>query len=91
LIGELGCSYLDVLLIHWPGIAGCKPEDPKNAQVRLETYRALEELVDKKLIKGIGVSNFLKRHLEHLLANTKIKPVLNQIEIHPLGWDVPTV
>jgi hypothetical protein len=32
-------------LIHWPGVAGLKPEDSKNAIIRLETYRALEELL----------------------------------------------
>jgi diketogulonate reductase-like aldo/keto reductase len=57
----------------------------------LETYRALEELQAKGLVKNIGVSNFLKRHLEHLLKNVKVVPAVNQIEAHPLGWDVPTV
>ncbi len=38
-------------------------------------------------MRDIGVSNFLKHHLEHLLANCKEKPVLNQIELHPLCYD----
>ena len=68
---------MDCLLILWPGVGGLKTDDPKNASVRLETYRALEELHKMGLIKNIGVSNFTMRHLEHLLKNINIKPVLN--------------
>ena len=91
ILNELGMDYLDLLLIHWPGVAGLQPVDQNNAKIRLETYRAMEDLMSQGLVKNIGVSNFLKKHLEHLLTNVKIRPVINQIEVHPLGWDVPTI
>jgi len=47
----------------------------------------LEDLKKQGKVKDIGVSNFLKRHLEHLLQNCKEKPVLDQFEIHPLLFE----
>jgi len=77
---------LDLLLIHWPGVSKLKVDDPKNAQIRLETWKALTELKQEGKVKDIGVSNFMKRHLEHLLKNTHEVPVINQIEAHPMLW-----
>ncbi|CAK90783.1 unnamed protein product (macronuclear) [Paramecium tetraurelia] len=91
ILQDLDTTYLDLLLIHWPGSAGNKPNSPENATVRLQTYKALEQLFQEGKIKNIGVSNFLKHHLEHLLQHCKIKPVINQIEVHPLCWDQATV
>mgnify|MGYP002775514347 CR=1 FL=1 len=45
----------------------------------LDTWKAMEELVNKKLTKSIGISNFNKRQMERLLANCKIPPVTNQV------------
>lgn len=87
----LGTDYLDLLIIHWPGVGGNKPEDHKNAEIRLETWRALEKLKELGKVKDIGVSNFLKRHLEHLLENSKTIPVINQFEIHPFCYDLETI
>ncbi|MFD4815938.1 aldo/keto reductase [Peribacillus butanolivorans] len=70
---RLGLEYLDLYLIHWPG-----------KDKYLETWKALEKLYNEGKVKSIGVSNFHVRHLEKLLANSEIKPVVNQIELHPL-------
>lgn len=48
-----------------------------------ETWKAMEGLVEKGLVKSIGVSNFTTTMLLDLLTYAKIKPVMNQIELHP--------
>ena len=88
---SLNTEYLDLLIIHWPGVGGTKPEEQKNAEIRLETWKALEKLKEMGKVKDIGVSNFLVKHLEHLLANTKTVPVINQFEIHPFCYDLETI
>ncbi|MFD6209430.1 aldo/keto reductase [Peribacillus sp. NPDC060253] len=70
---RLGLEYLDLYLIHWPG-----------KDKYLETWKALEKLYKDGKVKSIGVSNFHVHHLENLLANCEVKPVVNQIELHPL-------
>lgn len=84
MLARLKINYLDCVLIHWPGVSKLKSSDPKCAEVRLETWKSLIELKSKGLVRHIGVSNFYKIHLEHLLANSKVIPEMNQIEIHPL-------
>jgi len=77
---DLQTDYLDLYLIHWPRpIAFRDNWEEANAQ----TWRAFEELYNAGKIKTIGVSNFLPKHLEALLTTAKIKPMVNQIEIHP--------
>lgn len=77
---RLQMDYLDLYLIHWPrgeeGDADWKEKD-------LDTWRALEELCESGKVKGIGLSNFLPHHTEHILKNCHIKPVVDQLEIHP--------
>ncbi|KWW16612.1 glyoxal reductase [Peribacillus simplex] len=70
---RLGLEYLDLYLIHWPG-----------KDKYLDTWKALEKLYKDGKVKSIGVSNFHVHHLENLLANCEVKPVVNQIELHPL-------
>lgn len=48
----------------------------------LETWRAMEELVNAGKIKAIGLSNFLPHHLDNILEHCRIKPVVNQLELH---------
>ncbi|AMM95386.1 glyoxal reductase [Peribacillus simplex] len=72
-LNRLGLEYLDLYLIHWPG-----------KDKYLETWKALEKLYKDGKVKSIGVSNFHVHHLENLLANSEVKPVVNQIELHPL-------
>jgi len=49
----------------------------------VETYQALEECVDEGLIRNIGLSNFNHRQVQRVVANSRIKPLVNQLEIHP--------
>ena len=76
----LRTDYLDLYLIHWP-------HDPKYfdnwEEMNLETWRAFEELYESGAIKAIGVSNFRPRHLENIMKNAKIMPMVDQVEIHP--------
>ncbi|MEH6986491.1 aldo/keto reductase [Cytobacillus firmus] len=69
---KMGLEYLDLYLIHWP-VEG----------KYTETWRALEDLYKEGKIKAIGVSNFQISHLENLLKAAEVKPMINQIELHP--------
>lgn len=84
-LSRLGLGYLDLYLLHWPlqwrkGTFGC--ED--NTYDVFDTWKEMERLVQLKLVKSIGVSNFSKNELLALCKNARIKPVVNQIECHPL-------
>lgn len=70
---KLDLDYLDLYLIHWPG----------TNYAYKEAWKAMEDLYKAGKVKAIGVSNFQKHHLEELLSYAEIKPVLNQIELHP--------
>ena len=87
-------GYLDCMLLLWPGSFGAKKledSDPQNIQNRHECWKVLEEKVEQKLLKGAGVSNFQTRHLEALMSFSDLKPILNQIECHPLYIDEDTI
>lgn len=73
-------DYIDIYLVHWPG------EDKY-----VDTYKALEDLYEKNLIKAIGVCNFKIHHLKTLMDKTDITPAINQIEIHPLMSQKETI
>ncbi|CAG8503752.1 4904_t:CDS:2 [Cetraspora pellucida] len=74
-LSKLQTSYLDLLLIHSP-----RP----GSQKRIESYRALQELVKRGKVKNIGVSNYCIKHLKELMdTNPEIMPVVNQLEVHP--------
>ncbi|HCE4425195.1 TPA: aldo/keto reductase [Staphylococcus aureus] len=73
-IENLQTNYLDLFLIHWP----CEADG-----LFLETYKAMEELYEQGKVKAIGVCNFNVHHLEKLMAQSSIKPMVNQIEVHP--------
>jgi 2,5-diketo-D-gluconate reductase A len=73
-LSSLGLEYVDLYLIHWPLPA-------KDRYV--ETWRALERILSDGRAKSIGVSNFQPHHLERLFAETDVRPVVNQIELHP--------
>jgi methylglyoxal/glyoxal reductase len=71
-LNKLGLEYLDLYLIHWPGKNKFK-----------ETWKALEKLYKDGRVRAIGVSNFKIHHLEELLKDAEIKPMVNQVEYHP--------
>ncbi|WP_325004399.1 aldo/keto reductase [Intrasporangium sp.] len=71
---HLGVDVLDLYLIHWP---------VPSAGRYLETWQALEGLQQQGLTRAIGVSNFTRTHLERLLAQSDVKPAVNQVELHP--------
>ncbi|MFC9424470.1 aldo/keto reductase [Streptomyces sp. NPDC056987] len=73
-LGKLGLDHVDLYLIHWPTPAADKYVD---------TYKAFEKILADGRARSIGVSNFLPEHLERLLGETSVVPVLNQIELHP--------
>ena len=77
---RLGTDYLDLFLIHWPEVEG--HEDDWETD-NIETWRALEEAYEAGKLKAIGVSNFKVKHLENLLPNCRITPMVNQIRLHP--------
>ncbi len=77
---KLKVKYLDLYLIHWPAN---QKQFQEAEQINRDTWRALETLHQEGKINMIGVSNFLPHHLEALLNVAKIKPMVNQIEIHP--------
>ncbi|NIZ90106.1 aldo/keto reductase [Kineococcus rubinsiae] len=72
-MAKLQLEYLDLYLIHWPGLA----DD------YVETWQVLEELQREGRIRSIGVSNFQKTHLRKLFDETGIVPSVNQVEQHP--------
>jgi diketogulonate reductase-like aldo/keto reductase len=69
---RLGLEKLDLYLLHWP-VRG----------KRLDAWRALEELYADGRVRAIGVSNFMVRHLDELLARAEVMPLVNQIEVSP--------
>lgn len=89
-LSDLQLDYLDLYLMHW-GIAFKAGKDLQPVRVLQtlepvsiqETWGAMEKLVKIGLVKSIGVSNFTTMMIVDLLTSTKIKPVMNQIELHP--------
>ncbi|KAH7488322.1 hypothetical protein PRIC1_007560 [Phytophthora ramorum] len=77
----IGCGYIDLFLLH-------QPFDPK---LRADTWRALEDLQAEGILRDIGVSNFGEPHLAKLAETWRVKPAVNQIELHPWLTRVPLV
>lgn len=69
-------GYIDLVLIHSP---------LTNKEKRLGTWKALQEAVAEGTIKSIGVSNYNTHHIDEILQwdGLKVKPAVNQIELHP--------
>lgn len=77
---DLQLDYLDLYLIHWP--RPVKYHD-NYIEKNIESWKAMEDLYKQGKIKAIGVSNFKIHHLEEIMQNCEIKPMVNQIEFHP--------
>lgn len=72
-LAKLG-SPIDLMLVHWPGASKVDASSERNAELRLQTWRVLEDLHRQGRLRAIGVSNYGVRHLEELLAVADIKP-----------------
>ncbi|KAJ4386142.1 Glycerol 2-dehydrogenase (NADP(+)) [Gnomoniopsis smithogilvyi] len=93
---KLGLDYVDLFLVHWP-IAAERTDDYQvkigsdgkyiiNKELTENpepTWRAMEELYESKKARAIGVSNWTIEGLKKLQTFAKVKPTVNQIEIHP--------
>lgn len=80
-LSDLKIKYLDLYLMHW-GIALDEKGNLLKVSIQ-QTWTAMERLVKKGLVKSIGVSNFTAIMIVDLLTYAKIKPVMNQVELHP--------
>lgn len=87
---KLGVEYLDLYLIHWPGPWNLRTKF-SNRELRANTWRQMERLLEDGLCRSIGVSNFLEHHTKDLLDDTNIIPAVNQIEINPLQFPVKLI
>ena len=80
---KLQLDYVDLLLVHWP-LGATDKETKKITQTPLyQTWAEFEECCNKGLCKSIGVSNFGVQLLLDMFTYCKIRPAVNQIEIHP--------
>ncbi|XP_060801785.1 aldo-keto reductase AKR2E4 isoform X2 [Amyelois transitella] len=77
---RLNLDYVDQVLMHWP--MSISPDGIDEKIDYLETWKGLEKVLDMGLAKSIGVSNFNVEQLKRLLANCKVPPVVNQVEIN---------
>lgn len=90
---DLGLDYLDLYLVHWPFPNYHAPGvsvDSRDPHARpyihdayMRTWRGLERLVERGLVKHIGTSNMTISKLDRLLADAEIRPVANELELHP--------
>jgi 2,5-diketo-D-gluconate reductase A len=70
----LGLDEVDLYLIHWP---------IPSADLYVETWRALIRLHEEGRARSIGVSNFHPAHIQRLIDETGVAPVIDQVELHP--------
>jgi diketogulonate reductase-like aldo/keto reductase len=92
-LADLGLDYLDLYLVHWPFPNFHPPHcdvSSRSADAKpyihasyMKTWRRMEELVDLGLVRHIGTSNMTIPKLRLLLADARIKPAANEMELHP--------
>jgi len=75
-LDRLGLDRIDLFLIHWP-------LPTEYAGDFVSTWRTLAEFVDDGRATSIGVSNFQPAHLDRIVEETGVVPVVNQVEVHP--------
>ncbi|MBB4479476.1 aldo/keto reductase [Rhizobium etli] len=71
---KLGSDYVDLYLVHWPS---------PHRGLYVETWKAFVRIREEGRARSIGVSNFYPEHLERIIGETGVVPVINQIELHP--------
>ncbi|KAJ7775120.1 Aldo/keto reductase [Mycena metata] len=83
-LNKLDVDYIDLYLMHWPqALVDGKVLGPEEHPTSIETWKAMEQLLQTGKVKTIGVSNFSIKTLEHLLPHCEIIPATNQVELHP--------
>lgn len=83
-LSRLGTDYLDLYLVHWPVVwAKNSVMKPDGGASLRECWQTLEALVDEGKVRNIGVSNMKQSELEELFSYARIRPSVNQIELHP--------
>lgn len=87
-VKKLGTDTADLYLVHWPIANDLREKYPRHL---LETWRAFEELYKSGRVRAIGVCNCLKHHLNVILGECEVKPMVNQIEYHYGFRDEETV
>lgn len=78
-LNRLQADYLDLFLLHWPKP---DPEAENWKELDKESWKALEEFYHQGKVRAIGVSNFLPHHLEALMEEADVRPMVNQLELH---------
>ena len=73
-LGRLGLDVLDLYLIHWP---------VPSSGLFVEAWKAMVDLAESGRVRSIGVSNFNPAHIQRLIDETGVTPVVNQVELHP--------
>jgi len=92
-LADLRLDYLDLYLVHWPfpnhhppgcDVSARNPNAvPYIHENYMRTWRQMEELVDRDLVRHIGSSNMTIPKMKLLLRDARIKPVVNEMELHP--------
>jgi len=92
-LSDLQADYLDLYLVHWPFPNHHPPGCDVSARFEnavpyihenyMKTWRKMEELVDRGLVRHIGTSNMTIPKMELVLRDASIKPVVNEMELHP--------
>lgn len=72
-------DYLDMFLIHWPKKS---MHDNEWKEYLRDSWKAMEELYESGKVRVIGLSNFLPHHIRVILETARIKPMINQLELH---------
>ncbi len=92
-LADLRLDYLDLYLVHWPfpnfhppgcDVTSRSPDaKPYIHENYMKTWRKMEELVELKLVRHIGTSNMTVAKLKLVLRDARIKPAVNEMELHP--------
>ena len=77
---NLGLDYIDLYMFHWPV-----------TDYYIDTWHEMEKLHEEGVVKNLGVANCHQHHLEEILKNCSIRPVVNQFEVHPLFTQKPLI
>ena len=90
---DLQLDYLDLYLVHWPfpnfhppkcDVSSRSPDArPYIHEAFMDTWAGMEALVEQGFVKAIGTSNVTVSKLERILNDAKIKPAVNEMELHP--------